>query len=64
MCRLTNTTTNSSSRTLALAGQHRWVEYAGDKSFYQVDASFVPPEWHGWLHSVTAEVPTKVSETG
>lgn len=39
-------------------GQHRWIEYAGDKSFYEVDASLVPPEWHLWLHSVTEEVPT------
>lgn len=39
-------------------GQHRWVEYAGDKSFYEVDASNVPPEWHLWLHSVTQEVPS------
>lgn len=39
-------------------GQHRWVEYAGDKSFYQVDPSHVPAEWHGWLHGVTEEPPT------
>lgn len=39
-------------------GQHRWVVYAGDKSFYEVDASFVPPEWHSWLHHVTEEPPT------
>jgi hypothetical protein len=44
------------------AGQHRWVEYAGDKTFYEVDASAVPAEWHGWLHSSTAEPPTDVSE--
>jgi len=46
------------------AGQHRWVEYAGEKSFYEVDASFVPPEWHGWLHCTTDETPTKVRCSG
>lgn len=39
-------------------GQHRWVEYAGDKNFYQIDASNVPAEWHLWLHGTTAEPPT------
>lgn len=39
---------------------HRWVEYAGWKNFYQVDASYVPPEWHGWLHHMTMDPPTKV----
>ena len=34
-------------------GQHRWCEYAGDKSFYQVDSSVVPPEWHLWLHHLS-----------
>lgn len=40
--------------------QHRWVEYSGEKSFYEVDASNVPPEWHLWLHNTTSEVPTAV----
>jgi len=39
-------------------GQHRWVVYAGDKSFYEVDASYVAPEWHSWLHHVTNDPPT------
>lgn len=39
-------------------GQHRWVEYAGEKSFYENDASNVPASWHGWLHGVTDELPT------
>lgn len=43
-------------------GQHRWVEYAGGKNFYENDASFVPPEWHGWLHHTTDDVPTEVRE--
>jgi NADH:ubiquinone oxidoreductase subunit len=38
--------------------QTRWVEYSGDKTFYEVDASNVPAEWHGWLHGSTNEVPT------
>jgi NADH:ubiquinone oxidoreductase subunit len=42
-------------------GQHRWVEYSGEKSFYQVDSSIVPAEWHLWLHQTTDEVPTAVS---
>lgn len=45
------------------AGQHRWVEYAGKKNFYMVDASFIAPEWHGWLHHVTDEPPTAVSDS-
>jgi NADH dehydrogenase (ubiquinone) 1 alpha subcomplex subunit 12 len=40
--------------------QHRWVEYAGEKSFYEVDPSNIPAEWHGWVHGVTAEPPTSV----
>lgn len=43
------------------AGQHRWVEYSGDKSFYQVDSSIVPPEWHLWLHHTTDEPPTQTT---
>lgn len=42
-------------------GQHRWCEYAGDRSFYQVEPTVVPPEWHLWLHQITDEVPTSVS---
>jgi NADH:ubiquinone oxidoreductase subunit len=40
---------------------NRWVEYSGDKNFYEVDASNVPAEWHGWLHNSTADPPTEVS---
>src|SRR5262245_10241994 len=35
--------------------ERRWVIYAGE-----VEASRVPPEWHGWLHGSQAEPPTKV----
>lgn len=49
-------------------GQHRWIEYADvpsksgalTKSFYEVDASSVPAEWHLWLHSTTKDPPTAV----
>ena len=33
-------------------GRRRWVIYAGD-----VDASRIPPEWHGWLHGAFDDVP-------
>jgi len=39
-------------------GQHRWVEFAGRKSFYDSDPSAVPAEWHPWLHHVTDDIPT------
>ena len=32
--------------------EQRWVVYAGE-----AEASKVPPEWHGWLHYTTDEVP-------
>ncbi|HEY0526356.1 MAG TPA: NADH:ubiquinone oxidoreductase subunit NDUFA12 [Stellaceae bacterium] len=32
--------------------ERRWVIYAGE-----VEASRVPPEWHGWLHHMVAEPP-------
>ena len=32
----------------------RWVLYNGT-----VEASRVPPDWHGWLHHTYAEPPTK-----
>lgn len=35
------------------AGTRRWVLYAGT-----VEASRVPPEWHGWLHHTFKEPPT------
>ena len=34
--------------------KRRWVIYAGT-----VEASRVPPEWHGWLHHTFALPPTK-----
>jgi NADH:ubiquinone oxidoreductase subunit len=35
------------------AGTRRWVIYNGT-----VEASRVPPEWHGWLHHTFREPPT------
>ena len=35
-------------------GSRRWVLYNGT-----VEASRVPPDWHGWLHHTFAEPPTK-----
>lgn len=32
----------------------RWVIYSGE-----AEASRVPPEWHGWLHYQTDEVPNE-----
>jgi len=34
-------------------GTRRWVIYAGT-----VEASRVPPEWHGWLHHTFKNPPT------
>ncbi|KAM6895950.1 NADH dehydrogenase [ubiquinone] 1 alpha subcomplex subunit 12 [Lycodopsis pacificus] len=43
-------------------GRHRWVIYTtemnGKNTFWQVDASMVPPEWHRWLHCMTDDPPT------
>lgn len=33
-------------------GDRRWVIYAG-----QVEASTIPPGWHGWIHHRTDELP-------
>jgi NADH:ubiquinone oxidoreductase subunit len=35
-------------------GSRRWVVYNGT-----VEASRVPPDWHGWLHHTYAEPPTR-----
>jgi NADH:ubiquinone oxidoreductase subunit len=35
-------------------GVRRWVIYAGT-----VEASRVPPDWHGWLHHTYANPPTE-----
>ena len=35
-------------------GSRRWVIYNGT-----VEASRVPPDWHGWMHHTYAEPPTR-----
>nr|XP_021531280.1 NADH dehydrogenase [ubiquinone] 1 alpha subcomplex subunit 12 [Aotus nancymaae] len=44
-------------------GEYRWVilystEMNGKNTFWDVDGSMVPPEWHRWLHSMTDDPPT------
>lgn len=43
-------------------GRHRWVIYTtemnGKNTFWDVDGSMVPPEWHRWLHCMTDDPPT------
>lgn len=38
--------------------ERRWVMYKGAP-----EASMVPPEWHGWLHYQTDEVPEEGAES-
>ena len=40
-------------------GQHRWVEPADIHNF---DASHIPPEWHGWMHSMNDCTPSQEDE--
>lgn len=35
----------------------RWVIYNGD-----IEASRVPPEWHGWLHYTVDETPLEIGD--
>lgn len=35
-------------------GKRRWVIYNGE-----IEASRIPPEWHGWIHFTWDEPPTK-----
>ncbi|MDE2463060.1 MAG: NADH:ubiquinone oxidoreductase subunit NDUFA12 [Alphaproteobacteria bacterium] len=37
-------------------GKRRWVIYK-----HTVDASLIPPDWHGWLHHTFREPPTVAS---
>ncbi|KAM4711738.1 NADH dehydrogenase [ubiquinone] 1 alpha subcomplex subunit 12 [Anableps anableps] len=43
-------------------GRHRWVIYTlemnGKRTFWEVDSSMVPAEWHRWLHCMTDDPPT------
>ena len=58
MGRDTNGNEYYENRTEYAHGQHRWVVYSGNKSFYEVDASTVTPDWHAWLHHITEAPPT------
>lgn len=40
-------------------GQHRWVEPADIHNF---DSTHVPPEWHGWMHSMNDATPSMEQE--
>ncbi len=40
-------------------GTRRWVIYNGE-----VDASRIPPGWHGWMHWRTDELPTSYRPRG
>jgi NADH:ubiquinone oxidoreductase subunit len=35
-------------------GQHRWIEY---KEIHNMEPTSIPPEWHGWMHHQTDELP-------
>lgn len=39
-------------------GRHRWVIYSPKVGLYY-DASQIPAQWFGWLHSSTDVIPTK-----
>lgn len=40
------------------------MEYSGEKSFYEVDSSSVPAEWHLWLHGTVLEPPASRTSVG
>jgi NADH:ubiquinone oxidoreductase subunit len=42
------------TRTKGQKRERRWVVFKGAP-----EASKVPPEWHGWLHSTTNQVPAQ-----
>ena len=39
-------------------GRHRWVVY---KDVHDYSPASVPPEWHGWLHNINDDAPSRVS---
>ena len=39
-------------------GRHRWVVY---KDIHDYSPASVPPEWHGWLHNINDDAPSRVS---
>uniref|UniRef100_A0A7S3E353 NADH dehydrogenase [ubiquinone] 1 alpha subcomplex subunit 12 n=1 Tax=Chloropicon laureae TaxID=464258 RepID=A0A7S3E353_9CHLO len=40
-----------------LYGRHRWVVY---KDVFDYSPASVPAEWHGWLHNINDDAPTRV----
>ena len=40
-----------------LYGRHRWVVY---KDVYDYSPASIPPEWHGWLHNINNDAPSRV----
>jgi len=40
-------------------GQHRWIEPADMHNF---DSTMIPPEWHGWMTSMSDATPAKEEE--
>ena len=41
-----------------LYGRHRWFV---PKDIYDYSPASVPPEWHGWLHNINNDAPSRVS---
>uniref|UniRef100_A0A6B2FED1 NADH dehydrogenase [ubiquinone] 1 alpha subcomplex subunit 12 n=1 Tax=Bothriechis nubestris TaxID=1766655 RepID=A0A6B2FED1_9SAUR len=43
-------------------GRHRWVIYTaemdGKNTYWDLDGSMIPPEWHRWIHCMTEDPPT------
>ena len=44
---------------IEIPGRNRWVVFP---SKALVDASSVPPEWHGWLHHMNDDTPISVRQ--
>uniref|UniRef100_A0A6I8NL40 NADH dehydrogenase [ubiquinone] 1 alpha subcomplex subunit 12 n=1 Tax=Ornithorhynchus anatinus TaxID=9258 RepID=A0A6I8NL40_ORNAN len=61
-CSRSAATVGSADTSGSCSGRHRWVIYTtemnGKNTFWDVDGSMVPPEWHRWLHCMTDDPPT------
>ena len=40
-------------------GRHRWVVYGELDCHRGQDPTSVPAEWHGWLHNITDDAPSR-----
>ena len=40
-------------------GRHRWVVYSELDCHRGQDPTTVPAEWHGWLHNITDDAPSR-----